>query len=174
MITAIVAVDKNWAIGGLNKEGKPDLLFKLPKDLTWFKEKTLSSVVVMGMTTYQSLPKKPLPKRINVVLWDQLPEEVKTENDTIFFRTFEALVSFLKIINDVLEIYICGGGYFYKSCIEAGIVDRVYVTKVYAEAENPTAYFPNLDENKNYKIVDAFSSAIDNGLKTKIFVYDKI
>ena len=83
MITAIVAVDKNWAIGGLNKEGKPDLLFKLPKDLTWFKEKTLSSVVVMGMTTYQSLPKKPLPKRINVVLWDQLPEEVKTENDTI-------------------------------------------------------------------------------------------
>lgn len=174
MINAIVAVDKNWAIGGLNKEGKPDLLFKLPGDLTWFKEKTLNSVVVMGYTTYLSLPKRPLPKRITVVLWDQLPEEVKTENDTIFFKTFNALVNFIKILNRAIEVYICGGSYFYKSCIEAGIVDRVYVTKVYAKAENPTVFFPNLDENKDYQIVDSYSSAIDNGLKTKIFVYEKI
>ena len=61
---AIVAVDLNWGIG-YNCE----LLEKIPEDMKQFKEKTLGKVIVMGRTTFESLPnKKPLEKRTNIVL----------------------------------------------------------------------------------------------------------
>ena len=48
---AIVAVDRNWAIGRGNS-----LLAHLPGDLRYFKEKTLGKPVVMGRQTLESLP----------------------------------------------------------------------------------------------------------------------
>jgi len=50
-MNAIVVVDKNWGIGKNN-----DLLFKLTKDMAFFKEKTMGKVVVMGGNTLLSLP----------------------------------------------------------------------------------------------------------------------
>ncbi|MBQ8425030.1 MAG: dihydrofolate reductase [Clostridia bacterium] len=43
----IVAVSSDYAIGKNN-----DLLFHLPSDLKYFKEKTLNNVVIMGERTY--------------------------------------------------------------------------------------------------------------------------
>ena len=48
---AIVAVDKNWGIGKKN-----DLLFSLPEDMKFFREKTLNKVVIMGSNTLKSFP----------------------------------------------------------------------------------------------------------------------
>ena len=48
---AIVCVDKNWGIGS-----QGDLLFHIPADLRFFKEKTIGNVVVMGQATFFSLP----------------------------------------------------------------------------------------------------------------------
>ena len=48
---AIVAVDDKWGIG---KDGK--LLFSVPADMKFFKEKTTGKVVVMGSKTLKSFP----------------------------------------------------------------------------------------------------------------------
>ena len=62
---AIVAVVKKWGIGKKN-----DLLFSLPEDMKFFREKTLNKVVVMGSNTLKSFPNgKPLKNRTNVVLF---------------------------------------------------------------------------------------------------------
>ncbi|MBO4594179.1 MAG: dihydrofolate reductase, partial [Clostridia bacterium] len=62
---AIVAVDKKWGIGKKN-----GLLFSLPEDMKYFKEKTLNKVVVMGSNTLKSFPNgKPLKDRVNIVLF---------------------------------------------------------------------------------------------------------
>ena len=62
---AIVVVDENWGIGRSN-----DLLFSLPADMKHFRETTREKVVVMGSNTLLSFPgSKPLPKRVNIVLW---------------------------------------------------------------------------------------------------------
>ena len=63
MIKAILACDEDWGIG---KDGE------LPwphnsADLKWFKENTTGGVVVMGKSTWDSLPFKPLPKRENII-----------------------------------------------------------------------------------------------------------
>ena len=63
MINMIVAVDKRLGIGCNNK-----LLASIKPDMEYFKKVTANSVVVMGYTTYMSLPKRPLPNRINIVL----------------------------------------------------------------------------------------------------------
>ena len=70
----IVAVADDWAIGV--KGGLP---WHLSEDLKYFKEKTKGFPVIMGRTTYFSLPFRPLKGRKNIVLnlgWDPIPDDV--------------------------------------------------------------------------------------------------
>ncbi len=69
MITIIAAIGKNNELGKNN-----DLIWHLPYDLKFFKEKTLNHAVVMGLNTYKSIG-KPLPSRENIVLTDQPLED---------------------------------------------------------------------------------------------------
>ena len=62
---AIVAVDKYWGIGKKN-----DLLFSIPADMKYFREKTNGKVVIMGSNTLKSFPGgNPLKNRVNIVLY---------------------------------------------------------------------------------------------------------
>ena len=63
MISAIVAVDNNWGIGY-----NGNLLEHIPEDLKHFKTITTNHTVVMGSKTWDSLPKKPLLNRINIII----------------------------------------------------------------------------------------------------------
>ena len=63
MISAIVAVDNNWGIGY-----NGNLLEHIPADLKDFKQLTTGQVVIMGRKTWDSLPKKPLPNRLNIII----------------------------------------------------------------------------------------------------------
>src|SRR5690554_7624901 len=70
----IVAMGKHREIGKDN-----DLLWKLPRDMKFFKETTLGHTVVMGRKNWESIPEKfrPLPNRKNIVVSrnpDYIPE----------------------------------------------------------------------------------------------------
>lgn len=60
----ILACDKNGGIGYKNKLPWTNIQGDLPR----FKELTNGKVVVMGRKTWDSLPKKPLPGRLNFVV----------------------------------------------------------------------------------------------------------
>ena len=171
MISGIVCVDKHWAIG---KKG--GLLFKLPADLKFFKEKTKGHIVVMGYNTYMSLPEKnrPLPGRINVVLWDKASNTVETKDDIIFFNNFKVLLSFVKILSKEFEVFICGGGMLYKAFLP--YYDRVYVTKVNAIDTNADTFFPDLDEDKNFKCIDCpdYVADCESGYSYQFTTYERI
>ena len=62
MITAIVAIARNFAIG---RDGK--LPWHYSADLKFFKRTTSGHTVVMGFNTWKSIG-KPLPNRLNIVL----------------------------------------------------------------------------------------------------------
>ncbi|HHH31135.1 MAG TPA: dihydrofolate reductase, partial [Polyangiaceae bacterium] len=62
-ITLVAAVARDRAIG---KGG--DLPWRLPGDLRRFRRLTVGHAVVMGRKTWDSLPKRPLAKRLNIVL----------------------------------------------------------------------------------------------------------
>lgn len=141
-MNAIVAVDENWGIG---KNG--DLLFHIPEDMKYFKEKTLHKVVVMGRNTFESLPKRePLPYRTNVILTSDVDYHV---DDAVIVHSEQELLGYLKQY-DSEDIFIIGGGTVYSMMLP--YCDTVLVTKVNAACA-ADVYFPDLDEHPDFKPV---------------------
>ena len=64
IISIIVAISKNQVIGKNNQ-----LIWHLPKDMKFFMDTTLDTVVIMGRKNYESIPKKyrPLKNRKNIL-----------------------------------------------------------------------------------------------------------
>ena len=137
MIAAIVAVDSNWGIGY-----NGDLLESIPADLKHFKEITSGHTIIMGRKTWDSLPKKPLPNRTNIILSHEYGITFDTDTQ-IGYMNLKWLYRMLENIDADKEIYVIGGGQIYKELLS--LCDRIYVTKIYKEHENVDTYFPNLD-----------------------------
>ena len=130
-MNAIVAVDNQWGIGKNN-----DLLFHLPVDMKFFRQKTMGKVVVMGGKTLLSFPEsKPLKNRTNVVL----SRSIKNRNDCVVLPSLDEIKQYLKTFPSQ-DIFVIGGGAFYSAMLD--YCDTVFVTKVDACGE-AQVFFPN-------------------------------
>ena len=164
MIAAIVAVDENWGIGF-----NGDLLEKIPADLKRFKELTTGNVVVMGRKTWDSLPIKPLPNRMNYIISRDYPcikdeKTIQMQMDMIIY-TIQ-----INLHND--NWFIIGGGQIYKELLP--LCDRVYLTKIHKTHENVDTYFPDLDEMDDW-VLSSQSEIMDyNGIPYQFMEYDRI
>jgi len=130
-ISIIVAVARNWAIGANNQ-----LLWHLPEDFRWFKKHTSGHPVVMGRRTWESLPKKPLPGRKNIVITDD-PHDCFP--GTICVGSIEDAVSQMDVDN---ENFIIGGGMVYREFLP--MAQKVYLTIVDKDFD-ADVWFPQLD-----------------------------
>lgn len=130
-ITLIVAIAQNYAIGCENQ-----LLWHLPGDLKRFKRITLGHTVVMGMSTYESLPIKPLSGRRNIVLSRrkniQLP-------DCLIAHSIQDAIN---LMEEGQESFIIGGAQVYKEFLP--IADKLLLTIIHKDFEGDT-YFPEID-----------------------------
>jgi len=134
MIIIIAAIGKNNELGKDNK-----LLWHLPSDLKFFKEKTTGKTIVMGKNTFESLPKQ-LPNRKHIVLSH---EELNLPNDIIVFYDLNELVNYVKQIND--DVYIIGGAMMYKQFIDKA--DMMYLTEIDKEYD-ADVFFPNFNKEE--------------------------
>jgi dihydrofolate reductase len=131
MITIIVAIAENNGIGFKN-----DLLTHIPGDLKRFKDITMGHCLIMGKKTWDSLPKKPLHGRKNIVLSD-IP------GDT-FEGAFTAISidEALSLCDPGKEVFIMGGGMVYRQFLP--IADRLLITHLHKTFEADT-FFPEID-----------------------------
>lgn len=158
---AIVAVDKQWGIGKNN-----GMLFHLPTDLKYFKEKTLGKVIVMGGNTLLSFPgSKPLPNRTNLVLSD-----VFTRDDCKVFPTIKELFEELENY-DTEDVFVVGGAMFYATMID--YCKYAYVTKVDAVGD-AKVFFPELDGREGWREIWRSEPVIDNGYSVTFTKYENI
>ena len=134
MISAIVAVDNDWGIGF-----NGGLLEHIPADLKYFKQLTSGHTVVMGTNTWNSLPKKPLANRSNIII-SSAQRLIMCQNTLRLHM--EDIIEYFKYTKD--EVFIIGGGSIYKQLLP--YCEKVYVTKINKSHENIDTYFPNLDE----------------------------
>lgn len=142
MIAAIVCVDKNFGIGSCGQ-----LLESYPEDMTFFKKKTSGNIVVMGRKTWDSLPKKPLSNRLNIIITSKLIENT----DSIIFITMEDFIKQLdELKKDSRDIYIIGGASIYKQLLP--YCDKIYMTMIPKVYENADTFFPQLNQ-KEWKII---------------------
>jgi dihydrofolate reductase len=127
MITIIAAMGLNRAIGENNK-----LLWDLPRDMSYFKEKTKNKIIVMGRKTFDSIG-YPLPNRKNIVL-------TKNKNfifDGIFiYNSVEDILNLTKD-NDLMVI---GGSEIYKLFLP--FANNILLTLVDSNFPNADSFFP--------------------------------
>ena len=156
---AIVAVDKKWGIGKKN-----DLLFSLPEDMKFFREKTAGKTVCMGYNTLLSFPNsKPLKNRVNIVL---APDGVERD-DCIIVHTLEQLSSELAKYNSE-DVFVIGGAMFYKTMLP--YCSEVLVTKVDADG-GAEVFYENLDNLANWSCVYVGEEIETNGYKIRFTTY---
>ncbi|NLK98274.1 dihydrofolate reductase [Defluviitalea saccharophila] len=159
----IVAVDNNWGIGC-----RGDLLQIIPEDMKYFKEKTMGKVVVMGRTTFESLPnKKPLKDRINIIL---TKNEDYAVDGAIICHSLDELFERLKDY-DHDDIYIIGGESIYTLLLP--YCSRAYVTKIKNQYEADT-YFPNLDQKEDWELVEEGELKEYNNILFQFTLYENL
>ena len=160
MIVGIVCVDKNWGIGKKN-----GLLFKLKHDMEFFKCETSGKVVFCGYNTLLSFPgSKPLKGRSTICL---CPEEIERD-DCYCVHSFEDAVKLVKEIAKTQNVYVIGGAMLYQSMLP--YYNEVYVNHVHADGL-AEVFFPNLDENPDFKVLYADESIDDGDFETQLVIY---
>ena len=164
MISAIVAVDENFGIGF-----NGDLLEHIPEDLKHFKELTSGHNVVMGRKTWDSLPKKPLPNRHNLVITKD-PSIYELTNEVWFYTLRQIEVLMLK--NKNVNYFVIGGGQIYKKLLP--ICDKVYLTKIMVSHENVDTYFPNIELMDNWQCVEQSEIKQYNDISYQFKTYSRI
>jgi dihydrofolate reductase len=138
MISIIVAVDPNNVIGLKN-----DIPWKCKEDMKLFKERTTGSTVIMGRKTWESLPRRPLPNRLNVVLTSTgLYDEWR---DILCYPSLELAIKEHK------NAFIIGGEQVYKKALELDIVDRIIMTKIHKCYEGDR-FFPKISGWKTTEV----------------------
>ncbi len=136
-LSLVVAMSDNGVIG--RERGLP---WHLRSDLKRFKEITQFKPIIMGSTTWDSLPKKPLPGRLNIVL--SRDPRMEAEGGVICTTLMEALDIAREHAADdgADEICIIGGANVYEQTLPRA--DRLYVSHVHADVEGD-AHFPAID-----------------------------
>jgi dihydrofolate reductase len=129
VISLVVAMADNGVIG---KHGA--LPWRIPEDMRHFKALTIGRPCIMGRKTWDSLPKKPLPDRENIVV----------TRDRAFYADGAVVVHSLDDgfarAGNAGEICVIGGAEIYKAALPRAT--RVHLTEVHGQIEGDTMLPP--------------------------------
>lgn len=145
MVSIIVAADENNVIGKDN-----GLIWHLPDDLKFFKEKTNGHAIIMGRRTFESVG-RPLPNRTNIVI---TRDKNFNPEGCVIVNSLEAA---LEIASGDDEPFIVGGEQIYRLALP--FTDRVYLTRIHHSFEGDR-YFPEL--GAEWKTVEKTEHGIDD------------
>ena len=147
-LSIIVAIAQNQAIGRNN-----DLIWHISDDLKRFKLLTSGHPVIMGRKTWDSLPKKPLPKRRNIVLTHD--PDFHPEGAEVAHTVQQAM----DLVRDEEETFIMGGAAIYNLFLP--FTQRLYVTWVYEQFE-ADVFFPIIDPTV-FRLINQTEKTLDEG-----------
>ena len=134
-----------------NGIGKNNALpWYIPQDLKHFSKLTKgnnNNMVVMGRKTWDSLPRKPLPKRFNAIVSNHLMIDNET---TKTFKSLTQVVDFYRQ-NGYETLWVIGGAEIYKMALALDIVDEIHVTEI-EEKHDCDVFFSEISKD-SFKIV---------------------
>lgn len=142
MIKAILACDEDWGIG---KDGNLPWPHN-PEDLKWFKKNTVGAVVVMGKSTWGSLPFKPLPERENIIVTSSKQEFDTSDYE---FVKFTSIKPKLLKIKETKDVWIIGGAKLIEGLLD--IITEFHLSQIKGVYNCDTFLPKNLIENYYYK-----------------------
>lgn len=129
----IVAYDTNRAIG---RGGDLPWGRSLPADLVHFKRLTRGGDIIMGRKTFESIGRRPLPERENIVISSR-PTGIKGVLTAVNLESALALSRY--------PTFIIGGAQVYGDALGVPEIDTIYATEVDATFSGTDTFFPELD-----------------------------
>ena len=135
-LALIAAVARNGAIGRGNA-----LLWHEPEDQRHFRRVTMGCPVIMGRTTWDSLPERfrPLPGRRNIVLTRNAQWQAEGAERA------DSLDAALALVADASKVFVIGGGNLYAQALPRA--DELLLTEIDADLDGDT-FFPAWDRSR--------------------------
>ena len=127
-ITLIAAIGKELELGYNN-----DLIWRIPEDLKFFRENTMGKSIVMGINTFNSLPKL-LPGRKHSVLTHK---DVVFDSSVMVLHSLDELLKYIDSLDE--EVMIIGGAQIYSLMID--YADKMLLTEI-DDSCKASVYFP--------------------------------
>ena len=121
MISLILARADNGVIGANGA-----LPWRLPDDMRRFKALTMGKPCIMGRKTWDSLPKKPLPGRTNIVV---TRDPAFAAAGAVAAHSFEEALGEAQKENPA-EIMVIGGADIFAAALP--LASRIYLTEIHA------------------------------------------
>lgn len=109
-----------------------DIPWRVPEDFAHFKRITAGHPVVMGRLTWESLPKRPLPGRTNVVVSSRGPDSV-ADAAAVPATTIGEALEIAANAPGGDEIWIMGGAQIYSEVLP--VADVLEVSEINKEVE---------------------------------------
>jgi dihydrofolate reductase len=162
-MNCIAVIAKNRGIGRGNQ-----LLFRLPGDMKYFKEKTVGKTVIMGRKTLESFPGgKALPNRRNIVL--TMKDDYHKDGVTVCHSREEAL----ELIKDTPkdDVWIIGGSQIYYLFLND--CDKAFITEVNNAGERADQFFPELRMSDGWLLTSRSEEQRDGDITYRFCVYEK-
>ncbi len=148
-INIIAARSENNVIGF-----KGRIPWKVPSDLQYFKDITLGHYIIMGRKTFDSINKKPLPERTNIVISKNLKYEIP--EGVILTSSLEKALKIAEIAGEK-NVFIVGGQQIYNLAIP--LADKIYITEIDCKINGDT-FFPEFD-GKEWQEIGSDSHSSD-------------
>jgi dihydrofolate reductase len=142
MIRAILACDENWGIGKSGALPWPHN----PADLKWFKASTLNHTIVMGKATWDSLPVKPLPNRVNVVVSSS---NILAKVDVVSISDLRRRISSMDTDQDM---WIIGGARLIEGMMD--YIDEFHLSQIKGNY-NCDTFLPSTLIQENYSLTSS-------------------
>lgn len=130
MLSLIVARARNGAIG---RDGT--IPWHASEDLAFFQRETLGGAIIMGRRTWDSLPKRPLPRRLNIVV----TSTPRAAEDSTLFVSLENALDAARAAGH-LRLYAIGGAGIYRAFLPQA--DRLLITEVDIDVPDADTFFP--------------------------------
>ena len=132
----IAAKGANNVIGV--RSGMP---WKLKSDMKYFKDMTRYHPVIMGRATWESLPKRPLQDRENIVLSHE--GDFRAPGARVFtcIDLAQKMAESIAVNKGLKYVFFIGGAEIYSQAISR--VNVMFITEVFAEPKGD-AYFPKI------------------------------
>lgn len=132
-IVFVVAIAENGVIGAGNA-----MPWRLKADMARFRALTIGRPVIMGRKTFESLPRRPLPGRTNIVITRDAAYRAAGAIVTTSAADADTVARGDALRRSVTEVAVIGGAEIFRQWLDRA--DRLEITEVHARPEGDTHF----------------------------------